>query len=158
MHFHPTASAVNVPAPFCAVPDSIQASLSTCLAVSTQGVVFCNSSCKDLPRLPTIHPHFHSSRPRCWTLLTSEGKGDLFFLPPPWFRDISRCTKGSRPELFSVLQTEDRLQRTRKIPHNYAEKRQSARTIMYLRIFFSETCWLFTTVCVSLGQLLKCKD
>lgn len=104
--------------------------------------VFSNSSCKDflrplvLSRLPTFHPCSYNSGLRCWILLTSEVKGDLYFPSPPWFRDSSRYTKASWPEQFSELQTGDRLQRTCNIPHDYAEMRQSALTIMCLRILF----------------------
>jgi len=76
-----------------------------------------------LPRLPTIHPHFHSSRWRCWTLLTSEGKEDLFFLSAAWFRDISSYTTDPDQNHFQCCnrrQTPEDMQNTTRLRRDEA--------------------------------------
>lgn len=106
-----------------------------------------------LSRLSPFHPCFYSSGQRCWTSLTSEMKGDLFF---PLSTLIKRQQQEHQSILTrTVLQTGDRLQGTCKMSHDYADMRH----IMCLRLFFfPEICRLLTTMWISLGQLLKCKD
>lgn len=112
-------------------------SLGTCLAVPRQGVFFITAAAKSFPsplvlsRLPTFHLCFYSSRLRCWISLTSGMKADLFF-------SLSTLIKRQQQEHQSILtrtglQTGDRLQRTCKMSHDYADMRH----IMCLRLLFS---------------------
>lgn len=141
MYFYPTASAANVPAPSSLQRDLKYFScyLSGC---SQTGVFFLTPAAKTF----SGHWSFPGSLPFilastilgwdagfCWPQRWRE----IYFFPsPPWFRDSSRYTKASWPEQFSELQTGDGLQRTCNIPHDYAEMRQSALTIICLRILF----------------------
>lgn len=113
MHFYPTASAANIRAPSCSSKSS--QILFLVLVRLFTGSVFVIAAAKSFPgplllsRLSTFYPCFYSSGLRCWTLLTPEVKGDLFFFPsPPWFRDSSKYTTASWPEQYCKQETDYR--------------------------------------------------